>query len=78
MKNENPITERNSALQQADVSRSWWNFQSKDDQIWLMMKYGYDDPLNPERVKVDEMVKMYVYFEGDRIDEFCDWDDLKL
>jgi hypothetical protein len=44
---------------QTDVSRSWWNFKSEDDQIWLMMKYGYDTPFDPKRVKVAEMVKMY-------------------
>ena len=45
--------------QQTDVSRSWWNAKSEDDQIWLMMKYGYHTPFDPKRVKVAEMAKMY-------------------
>jgi len=44
---------------QADVSRSWWNFKNEDDQIWLMMKYGYDTPFDPKRVTIAEIIKMY-------------------
>jgi len=44
---------------QNDIGRNWWNFQSEDEQIFLMMKYGYSTPFDPKRVKVSEMVAMY-------------------
>lgn len=43
----------------AEDKHSWWNFQSEDEQIWLMMKYGWDTPFNPNRVRYEEMEKMY-------------------
>ena len=48
--------------QQLDIpvfSCCWWNFMNKDDQIWLMMKYGYDNPFDPKRLKSDEIIKIY-------------------
>ncbi len=47
-----------------DVILSWWNFMNEDDQIWLMMKYGYDNSLSPKRVKREEIIKMYKLEHG--------------
>jgi hypothetical protein len=46
-------------LKDSDVSRNWWNSKNEDEQMFLMLKYGYNSPFKPERVKVEEMVKMY-------------------
>jgi len=42
-----------------DASRNWWKFMNEDNQIWLMMKYGYVYPFDSKRLKLEEMVKMY-------------------
>lgn len=38
---------------------NWWNSLSEDDKIWFMMKYGFDTPFGPKRVKADEIIKLY-------------------
>ncbi len=52
-------SKQHSQSSQIDVSCSWWNLKSEDDQIWLMLKYGYGTPVDPKRVKVSDMVKIY-------------------
>lgn len=39
--------------------RKWWNYKSEDEQIWLMMKHGFSNPFDPNRVKISEIEKMY-------------------
>ncbi len=51
--------EKSKELDMSVVSRNWWNNMNEDNQIWLMMKYGYLTPFDPKRVKVAEMIKMY-------------------
>ena len=38
---------------------SWWSIKSEDDQIWLMMKHGFDTPFKPKRVTTEEINKLY-------------------
>lgn len=40
------------------MERNWWNSLSTDDQMWIMMKYGFDN-FNPSRVTQEEIVKLY-------------------
>lgn len=45
--------------QEIEKAINWWKFQSEDEQIFLMMKYGYNNPFDPQRVKQDEILKIY-------------------
>lgn len=38
---------------------SWWKNLSEEDQIWIMMKYGFDNPFNPKRISSEEIEKLY-------------------
>lgn len=46
-------------LKNTNDIRNWWTSKGEDDQIWLMMKYGFSTPFDPKRVKTDEIVKIY-------------------
>jgi len=41
------------------MKNKWWNNLSTDDQMWLMVKYGFNTPFNPNRVISDEINKLY-------------------
>ena len=41
-----------------DKSRDWWNMQSLDNQIWLLMKHGFEN-FNPKNVKLEQISKLY-------------------
>jgi len=41
------------------MEREWWNNLSTDDQMWIMMKYGFSDNFNPNRVTQEEVIKLY-------------------
>lgn len=62
--NKSKLEEQTEQLDIPVVSRSWWNFMNEEDQIWLMMKYGYDNPFDPKRVKSEEMTKIYKLEHG--------------
>jgi hypothetical protein len=54
-KEANPLTPE----EKQKAARNWWNFQTEDEQIWLMMQFGFAGPFNPKKVKIDEMVQMH-------------------
>lgn len=37
----------------------WWNNLSEEDKIWIMMKYGYENPFDPKRVKNEEIEQIF-------------------
>ena len=40
------------------VSRSWWRVLSEDDQMWIMMKCGFEK-FNPKNVTSEQIQKLY-------------------
>lgn len=38
--------------------RDWWNMLSEDDQIWIMMKHGFES-FNPKKVTSEQIEKLY-------------------
>lgn len=48
-----------SRLKTLADSNNWWSGLSEDDKIFIMMKYGYDNPFNPNRVTMGEVFKIY-------------------
>ena len=40
------------------MERDWWYNLSTDDQVWMMMKYGFEN-FNAGRVTSNEIIKLY-------------------
>ena len=40
------------------VSRSWWGMLSEDDQIWIMMRYGFET-FKPKNLTSEQIEKLY-------------------
>ncbi len=53
------VTKQLTLEEKQKAARNWWNMQTEDEQIWLMMQFGFAGPFNPKKVKPDEMVQMH-------------------
>lgn len=42
-----------------NIHLTWWGLQNEDDKMWLMMKYGFNNPFKPERLTEEEIFKIY-------------------
>lgn len=40
------------------MEKIWWNNLNIDDQMWIMMKYGFDT-FKPNCVTNDQIIKLY-------------------
>lgn len=55
-----------------NMEKKWWNNLNNDDQMWLMMKYGFDTPFNPNRVTNDQIIKLYNLEHNIKDDKGCE------
>ena len=40
------------------MEKRWWNKLCKEDQMWIMMKYGFET-FNPNIVTTEQIIKLY-------------------
>ena len=39
--------------------KGWWGLKNKEDQMWIMMKYGFNTPFDPSRITLHQLEEIY-------------------